>query len=77
MFCRYVSLSKHSILSYPIASLDEILKKGTTYNWASVMYRVGLGFAIENNREYYLLNSGSVLYHVNGLDRKAQKERIF
>lgn len=26
------------------------------------MYRVSLVFAIENNREYYLLNSGSVLY---------------
>lgn len=26
------------------------------------MYRVGLVFAIENNREYYLLNSGCVLY---------------
>lgn len=25
------------------------------------MYRVSLVFAIENNREYYLLNSGSVL----------------
>lgn len=26
------------------------------------MCRVGLGFAIKNNREYYLLNSDCVLY---------------
>lgn len=26
------------------------------------MYTVGLGFAIKNKREYYLLNNGCVLY---------------